>query len=149
MDTIVENVSRYYLSTAEKMLKILKEEKETIPPKLEAALLKFLENVRRDAVIGLNRPHWLMSRRMTTKMKSYKDGDKIWGIVGPAREEFGPNDPAEYWKKHDNPWFTRYRKPSAPPRFMKTAMLRHVGELEKDVQKAYAEIGRVYRRTRH
>lgn len=118
--------------------------REQVAPKIEEALDRYVERVERDAATGLNRPHWLLSRSIASKVKAYSQNRKFWAIVGAKRETKDKRDPGTYWKFHETGSAPDGYKRKAPKRFLRTAKDRNIAQLEKDVAEAYSEILEIY-----
>ena len=146
MDTMVEHVVEEFCGSVESTIARLNAAREQVEPKIEEALERYVERVERDAVAGLNRPHWLLSRSIASKVNKYQQGQKFWAIVGPKREVKNPRDPGVYGKYYEFGWSPKNRKSTVPPRFLRKAKERNIRQLEKDVSEAYAEIREIYKR---
>lgn len=146
MDTGVEYVAEEFCESVAATIARFEAAREQIAPKLEEALDRFVERVERDAVAGLNRPTWLLSRSIASKVKNYRQNQKLWAIVGVKRETKDPRDPGVYGKYHEYGWAPKGRKPTAPARFLQKAKEKNIEQLEKDVSEAYEEIREIYKR---
>lgn len=146
MDTVVEHVAEEFCGSIEQTIARFNAAREEVAPKLEEALDRYVERVERDAVAGLNRPSWLLSRSIASKVKNYQQNQKLWAIVGVKRETKDPRDPGVYGKYHEYGWAPKGRKPTAPARFLRKAKEKNIEQLEKDVSEAYEEIREIYRR---
>ncbi|MBR4753133.1 MAG: hypothetical protein IK077_15375 [Thermoguttaceae bacterium] len=146
MDTIVENVAAEFCGSVAETIGRLNAAHEQVAPKIEEALERYVERVERDAVAGLNRPHWLLSRSIASKVKNYRQNQKFWAIVGPKRETKDPRDPGVYGKYHEYGWAPKGHKTTAPARFLRKAKERNIGQLEKEVSEAFDEIRAIFRR---
>lgn len=140
MDTAIEHVAESCCDSIALTIARFKAVHEAATPQVEQAMERYAERTKRDAITGLNRPSWLLSRVITSKIKTYKDGQIFWNVVGPKKETRELNDPGVYWKYHEFGWRPDGRAPSVTPRFLRTAKERNRTQLVKDVRKAYEEI---------
>ena len=146
MDTMVEHAAEEYCGSIARTIAQFNAAREEVEPKIVDALEKFVERVERDAAIGLNRPHWLLSRSIASKVKAYTKNQKYWSIVGFKRDSKDPRDPGVYGKYHEFGWAPNGRKPTAPPRFLRKAKERNLAQLENDVDEAYQDIRDILKR---
>lgn len=146
MDTMVEHVVEEFCGSVESTIARLNAAREQVEPKIEEALEQYVERVERDAVAGLNRPHWLLSRSIASKMKNYRQNSKLFAIAGVKRETKEPRDPGVYWKYHESGSTPDGYRRAAPKRFLKTAKERNFAQLEKEIGEAFAEIREIYKR---
>ena len=145
MDTMVEHVVEEFCGSVESTIARLNAAREQVEPKIEEALDRFVERVERDAIAGLNRPHWLLSRSIASKVNVYAQNRKFWAIIGAKRETRDKRDPGVYWKYHESGSTPDGYKRKAPKHFLRTAKERNVAQLEKDVVEAYSEIREIYK----
>lgn len=158
MDTIVENVAAEFCGSVAETIGRLNAAHEEVSPKIEEALERYVERVERDAVAGLNRPHWLLSRSIASKIKTYRFNvalgsaktpfvvQKFWAIVGAKRETKDPRDPGVYGKYHEWGWLPGTYRLLPYRRFLRKAKDRNIGQLEKEVSEAYDEIRAIFKR---
>ena len=142
----VEQLAEARIFSSAQTVERLEAARETISPRLQAALERYVERVERDAIAGLNRPHWLLSRSIASKVKSYAQNQKFWASVGVKRETKELRDPGVYWKYHETGSTPDGYRRSAPKRFLRTARDRNEEQLKKDVVEAYSEIREIYKR---
>ena len=75
----------------------LKRIRDELPERYKEALEKVAGDIRRDAVSALSKPSWLLSKYLERKVKTYKDGRFLFGVVQPKGPRSAPkNTPAFY-----------------------------------------------------
>lgn len=118
----------------------LEETRHAAAPLLREALDKWAQNVAADAIDLLNEPHWLLSRNITSKVKEYAEGGKIWAMAGFkfSKSEEDKRIPGYYGQFHESGWLPNRRKPTARPRFLRDAKRKHDPTLKEETEKALA-----------
>lgn len=113
----------------------LKKARKESAPKIEKAVVDWTARVETDARAGLARPHWLLTKHISSKVKNYDD-KKIWAMAGfKFNEKNNKRDPGYYGQFHEAGWAPTGHKVTAPDHFLRKAKQANKGQLEKDVEK--------------
>lgn len=80
---------------------------EVVDVAVAAALTQFAEGAERDARAFLNKPHWLLSRSIDSKVKQYARTGKTTAVLGAirtttGRPKKGVGDPGVYAGFHES-----------------------------------------------
>lgn len=130
-----------FIVSLESLIEGLQKAKEAAVPKLEEALERWVENVERDARANLNRPHWLLQRNISSKVKTYTQNQKVWAMVGfRFQERTNRRDPGYYGKYHEGGWAPDRRTVKVPRHFLRNAKKMNKAQLEKELQAALADV---------
>lgn len=106
-------------------------------PKLHKVLKDWAQNTAKDAERTLNRPTWLLSRNIASKVKEYADGAKIWAMAGfKFSKKDDKRTPGYYGQFHEAGWLPNNRKPKAPAHFLRTAKQKNMATLKTESEKA-------------
>lgn len=107
------------------------------------ALTTFAEGAERDARALLNRPHWLLSRKINSKVKQYRRTGKTVAVLGAERTTTGKpkkgvGDPGVYAGFHES------GVGSAPAHFLRRGKAKNVAGIPDNMARAFErEVARV------
>ncbi len=130
-----------FIVSLEALIEGLNAARDDAVPKLEEALGRWVANVERDAKANLNRPHWLLQKNISGKVKAYRQNHKIWAMVGfRFRIKNNRRDPGYYGQFHEAGWRPGGYKTTAPDHFLREAKKKNRARLEKELQDALADV---------
>lgn len=115
---------------------------EAVDVAVAQALTTFAEGAERDARAALNRPHWLLSRRIDSKVKQYRTGKTV-AVLGATRTTTGKpkkgvGDPGIYAGFHES------GVGSAPAHFLRRGKAKNVAGIPDNMARAFdREVARV------
>lgn len=129
-----------FIVSLESLIEGLNAAKDAAVPKLEEALQRWVKNVERDAKAKLKRPRWLLQKSITDKVITYEQNKKVWAMVGfRFQERRSKRDPGYYGQFHEAGWAPD-RVVKVPHHFLKDAKKENKADLEKELQKALADV---------
>ncbi len=112
-----EQGERYYLiasvaTTFEAIFDALDEMRDSSTDEFRNAVDAAVEKIRDDALANLDRPNWLLSKYLKTKVRTYGDGRYLFGMAGVSRpsKEKNPRDPGYYGYFHEYGYFENLKK---------------------------------------
>lgn len=130
-----------FIVSLEALIEGLNAARDDAVPKLEEALERWVANVERDAKSTLNRPHWLLQRNITNKVKAYRQNHKVWAMTGfRFRRKDDKRDPGYYGQFHEAGWAPDRKVVKVPRHFLKEAKKKNKAQLEKEIQDALADV---------
>jgi len=115
---------------------------EAVDVAVAEALTTFAEGAERDARAALNRPHWLLSRSIDSKVKQYRTGKTV-AVLGAKRTTTGKpkkgvGDPGVYAGFHES------GVGSAPAHFLRRGKAKNVAGIPENMARAFErEVARV------
>ena len=140
----VNNGSGYmdeYISSLQILIEELQQAKDAATPKLEDALTKWITAVEQDARLILARPHWLLTKNITSKVKSYQQNHKVWAMAGfRFQEKSNPRDPGYYGQFHEAGWAPDRKIVRVPKKFLKRAKVLNQTQLKYDLEAALEDV---------
>lgn len=109
-------------------------------PIMQNAVDKYAEAVETDAKNILNRPHWLLQRNISSKVKAYTKHHKIWAMVGFRFQNQNKRDPGYYGQFHEAGWANDRKLIKVPHHFLRQAKSRNKPKLDEDIQAALSDV---------
>lgn len=122
------------------LVKALEKARDSAAPIYSDALRKWAQTTATRGVELLNRPQWLLSRAIASKIKAYDDARKLWGMAGfKYLDDRGPRDPGFYGQFHEAGIHHAGVRSNAPNHFLKRAKQETRSELEELIKTASAK----------
>ena len=136
-----------FIASLEAMIEGLEAAKDAATPELAKAVERWIVAVERDAKAKLNRPHWLLQKNISSKIKEYKQNRKIWAMAGfRFRKKSNKRDPGFYGKYHEAGWAPDRRVVKVPDHFLREAKKKNRAQLEKEVHDALIDVAKITER---
>lgn len=133
-----------FIVSLEAMIEGLEAAKDAAAPELAKAVERWVVAVERDAKTNLNRPHWLLQKNISSKIKEYKQNRKVWAMAGfRFQEKSNKRDPGFYGKYHEAGWAPDRRVVKVPDHFLRAAKKKNRAQLEKEIHDALADVVRI------
>ena len=129
-----------WITSLETLIQGLEAAKDAAAPELRAALDEWVQATEEDARQILGRPSWLLTRSITSKVKDYQQGRKIWAMAGFRFRSKEPRDPGMYGRFHEAGWAPVGHKVTAPDHFLRQAKAKNLMQLDKRCRAALQNV---------
>lgn len=133
--------ARNIQTVCEALIEGLERFKDEAAPRLEQAVKTWGENVEQIATGTLNKPDWLLSQNISSKIRHYQASDvsKIWAIAGFKQDGTAPNTPGMYGRYYEGGYWPDRKRAPVPDHFLRAGKRQAMPALKAEIEKILKE----------